>query len=221
QTLFDCARPLLRWIRRLLRPLLKLFFNPNPLIAALHIQSKLNTMSGEREARREAARHGIDHLHYELLHNLVVETTRMGIELRNLQMRVESLAGRLEFNERRARALESAVVYRPAAETAEPDLPRNSSPAADVVMTGTTPSPNRPPEPPGRLQEGPGQRSRRRRRRRGRRGGPSAAAGMGGPAAPGEAGSPAPQASDQGSAPASTTAPADGPPQPLPPSQQA
>ena len=42
----------------------------------------------------------------------------MGIEVKNLKMRVESLASRLEFNERRARALESAVVYKPAVEQA-------------------------------------------------------------------------------------------------------
>ena len=47
------------------------------------------------------------------MHNLVMETTRLGIEVKNLKMRVESLASRLEFNERRARALESVVVYGP------------------------------------------------------------------------------------------------------------
>jgi hypothetical protein len=215
QTLFDSTRAPLRWIRQLLRPLLKLFFNPNPLIAALHIQSKLNTMSGEREARREASRHGIDQLHYELLHNLVVETTRMGIDLRNLQMRVESLGGRLEFNERRARALESVVVYQPAPDMADSEVQRNSSPTPDL-MTGATPRP----EPPGRPQEGPGQRSRRRRRRRGRRGGPSAAGIMGGSVAQGEAVSTAPPTPDQGSAPEGSTAPADAPPQPPPTSEQ-
>src|SRR6185503_3720664 len=39
ETIFDTHRAPLRWIRRLLRPLLKLFFNPNPLIQALHIQA--------------------------------------------------------------------------------------------------------------------------------------------------------------------------------------
>jgi hypothetical protein len=119
QTLYDSTRPPLRWIRRLLQPLLKLLFNPNPLIRALHIQSQLNTMYGEREARREATRRAFDHLQYELMHNLVIETTRMSIEVKNLKMRVESLASRLEFNERRARALESVVAYRPAEEQLE------------------------------------------------------------------------------------------------------
>src|SRR5882757_6676976 len=113
QTLFESHRAPIQWIRKLLMPLLKLLFNPNPLIQALHIQSRLNTMNAEREARRESERRGKDQLYYELIHNLVLETTRMGIEVKNLKMRLESVSSRLEFNERRARALESAVVYRP------------------------------------------------------------------------------------------------------------
>jgi hypothetical protein len=119
QTLYESTRPPLRWIRKLLNPILKLFFNPNPLIQALNIQSRLNTMYGEREARREATRRAFDQLQYELMHNMVIETTRMSIEVKNLKMRVESLASRLEFNERRARALESVVVYKPSSD--EPD----------------------------------------------------------------------------------------------------
>ena len=93
ETLFDSHRGLLRTIRRWLRPILKLFFNPNPLIQALHIQAHLNTVYAEREARREAGRHGMDQLYYEVMHNLVLETTRMAIEVKNLKMRVESLTG--------------------------------------------------------------------------------------------------------------------------------
>src|SRR5215471_17119505 len=111
-TLYETHRGLLRFIRKLLNPLLKLFFNPNKLVQALHIQARLNTMYAEREARREAARRATDQLTYELIHNLVVETTRLGIEVKNLKMRVESVGSRLEFNERRARALESVVVYK-------------------------------------------------------------------------------------------------------------
>src|SRR5262249_36218908 len=127
-TLFESHRAPIRWIRKLLMPLLKLFFNPNPLIQALHIQSRLNTMNAEREARRESARRAMDQLYYELVHNLVVETTRTGIEVKNLKMRIESIASRLEFNERRARALENAVVYK----TDSDDAPaqRQASPAS-------------------------------------------------------------------------------------------
>ena len=112
-TLFETHRAPIRWLRKLLLPILKLFFNPNPLIHALNIQSRLNTMNAEREARREAARRQLDQLYYELIHNLVLETTRLGIDVKNLKMRLESVSSRLEFNERRARALESVVVYKP------------------------------------------------------------------------------------------------------------
>jgi hypothetical protein len=106
-TLFESHRGLLRWIRKLLNPVLKLLFNPNPLIQALHIQSELNTRNAQREE--------LDTLHYELIHNLVVELTRLGIEVKNLKMRLESMASRLDFDERRARALEGVVQYRPGA----------------------------------------------------------------------------------------------------------
>src|SRR5262249_52971086 len=82
-TLFESHRAPIRWFRKLLAPVLKLFFNPNPLIQALNIQSRLNTMYGEREAAREAGRRAMDQLYYELIHNLVVETTRLGIEVKN------------------------------------------------------------------------------------------------------------------------------------------
>src|SRR5437773_12351216 len=46
-TLFESHRGIIRFLRRLLLPLLKLFWNPNPLIQALHIQAKLNTIHAE------------------------------------------------------------------------------------------------------------------------------------------------------------------------------
>jgi len=181
ETLFDSHRGALRFIRRLLRPVLKLFFNPGPLIQALNIQSRLNAMSAEREARRETARHAMDQLSYEVMHNLVVELTRTSIEVKNLKMRVESLTSRLEFTERRARALESVVVYTP--QTPESDLDRPATPPS-AASAGSGPSSTAsaarpaPAGAPGATAEGPGQRSRRRRRRRGRRGGGSAVTAM-------------------------------------------
>src|SRR4051794_41147353 len=112
----------MRWMRRRVLPILKLFFNPNPLIQALHIQGRLNTINAERESARRA----LDQLYYELIHNLVIETTRTGIEVKNLKMRLESVSSRLEFNERRARALESAVVYKPSA--SEEPAPQRAAP---------------------------------------------------------------------------------------------
>jgi len=217
-TLFHSTRaPFLMWIRRLLQPLLKLFFNPNPLIHVLHMQSQINA--------RNASRHL---LYYELIHNLVVETTRLGIEVKNLRMRVESLDARVDFSERRARALEGAVIYQPQTEP-EREAPRpapivppersparapySPPPAAQVSSSGSPaaggPGPGSGPAPaPG--AESSGQRSKRRRRRRGRRGGAPAASVMGSPAgspqgsappAPGGSGAPEndSRASDSGS----------------------
>jgi hypothetical protein len=183
QTMFESHRVLLRLLRKLLHPLLKLFLNPGPLIQALNIQSRLNTLSAEREAHREASRHAMDQLYYEVMHNLVVEMTRTAIEVKNLKMKIESLTGRLEFNERRARALESVVVYKPL-ET-EPVYEGPATPPATTERAGPAvpeASASQPPAPatPVPAAEGPGQRSRRRRRRRGRRGGGSASAVMGG-----------------------------------------
>src|SRR4051812_20967446 len=111
ETLYETHRGPIRWLRSLFRPFLKLLFNPNPLIQALHIQSELNQKSAQRNARREQ----LDALHYEVIHNLVVELTRTGVEVKSLKMRLESMASRLDFDERRAKALEGVVQYRPGA----------------------------------------------------------------------------------------------------------
>src|SRR5436190_2095631 len=202
-TLFESHRGIIRFFRKLFHPLLKLFlFNPNPLIRALNIQAQLNTMYAEREAQRESSRRAMDQLYYELIHNLVLELTRTGIEVKSLKMRVESLASRLEFNERRARALESAVVYKPAIEPGADRSSRASGgPGVDSGRSDRGDFRRSDPQPRAELRprpepmpesgapvttgtppvsggpastgpEGPGQRSRRRRRRRGRRSGP-------------------------------------------------
>jgi hypothetical protein len=148
-TLFETHRGFLAFMRRLLRPILKLFFNPNPLIEALHIQSKLNAQQAALEP-----------LYYEVIHNLVLETTRLGIDVKNLKMRVESMSSRLDFDERRARALEGVVQYRPGA---VPPLQPPSS-------RGNDPRGTEPREPRGTEAEQAERRNRRRRRRgRGRR----------------------------------------------------
>lgn len=190
-TIYETHRGPLRWLRNLLNPILKLLFNPQPIIHALHAQVEINTLNLEREAAQEKRRMEMETLYYEIIHNLVFELTRTGIEVKNLKMRVESLAGRLEFNERRARALESVVAYRPATDepggSATPPAesrPRSGAPAsypqpavADAGATGAIPPV---PDTAGQT-EGPGQRSRRRRRRRGRRSGAVASAVMDSP----------------------------------------
>ncbi|MGE3517919.1 MAG: hypothetical protein AB7J63_03115, partial [Vicinamibacterales bacterium] len=182
---------------KLLLPILKLFFNPNPLIQALHIQSQLNTGTAEREARRDAARYAFDQLHYEAMHNIVVEMTRLGVEMKHLRMQVESLNGRLEFAERRGRATESAIAQvLPSSERAataeyrpEPTRQtRQTRPAPDREAVRRTDDRDRtesrstevaeaaePAAPPTDAQTST--RSRRRRRRRGRRGGAGTPAG--------------------------------------------
>ena len=107
-TIYETHRGPLQWIRKMLQPLLKLLFNPNPIIHALHAQAEINALNLEREEAQVKRRMEMESLYYEIIHNLVFELTRSGIEVKNLKMRVESLASRLEFNERRARALESA-----------------------------------------------------------------------------------------------------------------
>ena len=55
-TIYDSHRGVLRLVRRLLNPLLKLFFNPNPLIRALHLQARLNVEAAELDAERDRNR---------------------------------------------------------------------------------------------------------------------------------------------------------------------
>ena len=140
-------------VRKLLNPVLKLFINPNPIIHVLHRQSAINAHFDQVSA-----------LNYEVMHNLVVELTRLGIEVKNLKMRVESVSGRLDFSDRRARALESVVQYRPgtgpAAELAETPAPAGGqAPRRDADQASA-----------GAPVKGEAQRARRRRRRRGRGG---------------------------------------------------
>ena len=115
QTLFTSHRAPLRMMRRLLMPILKLFFNPNVLNQILHTQAQFNVDLLKRESRRkiefDRSRAEWNSLYYEVLHNLVLETTRMGIEVQNLRMKLDSLSSRLDFSERRVRALEGVVQY--------------------------------------------------------------------------------------------------------------
>jgi hypothetical protein len=161
---------LISGIRKLLNPLLKLFINPNPIIYVLHRQSLINTHNEEQFVRVER----VAALNYEVLHNLVVELTRLSIEVKNLKMRVESVSGRLDFSDRRARALESVVQYKPgagpAAEPAEPAPPAQGGGQAARREGGHAAG--------GGPIKGEAQRARRRRRRRGR-------GVLGGPQAPG------------------------------------
>jgi hypothetical protein len=161
-TLFESYKPLVRSIRKQLQPILKLFFNYNVLRRVLHLQAGLNRYVFEREP-----------LYYELLHNLVLELTRAGVELKNMKMRVEALQSRLEFTERRARALEGVVQYKPEALRG---VQRSDAPQGGRMDDATEQQGGVDP-----ITGGESARTRRRRRRRGRRG-------QGGPGGPEHAG---------------------------------
>lgn len=143
-TIYDTHRGLVRRIRALLNPILKLFFNPGPIVDALHIQAKLN--------QRQQA---LDALRFEIMHNLVLELTRTTLEVRNLRMRLDAMAGRLDFDERRQRAFEGVVEYRKPEPRAPQGQARQPSPAADGTPAGA-----------GAEGDEGGQRTKRRRRRR-------------------------------------------------------
>ncbi|MFO7692516.1 MAG: hypothetical protein R6V57_05480 [Vicinamibacterales bacterium] len=181
-------------VRKLLNPVLKLFFNPNPIIQVLNRQSAINAYYRE-EFDRTAA------LNYELIHNLVLEVTRLGIEVKNLKMRMESLSGRLDFSDRRARSLESVVQYRPGSGPASELAEAEAAPVAAVGRTarrdgdtarreGDTARREGEAAAPGGPIKGEAQRARRRRRRRGRSG---AAAGQPDPASGADGGEPGSQ----------------------------
>jgi hypothetical protein len=163
-TLFDSSRAPVRLIRRLLKPILKLFFNPTTLTDVLHRQAKINQIYLQRTDNRDE----LDALYYEVIHNLVLETTRLGIEVKNLKMRVESLSSRLDFDERRARALEGVVQYRPGAATPRERVRAQSN--LQVASAGPQPVAGQAPAPSGDADQPETAPRRRRRRRRGRRG---------------------------------------------------
>lgn len=174
-TVYDSHRAILRGIRKLLNPLLKLFLNPNPLIRALHQQAKLNVEAAERDAARDRQQAEWNALHYRIVQRLVAEVSRLSLEAQALATRVESLGGRVDFNDRRVRAMEGTVhQLRPAGRP--PDAPPAGRPP-DAPLAGRPPDapPVRPPEVPqaadGAPEAAPAEGGRRRRRRRrGRRG---------------------------------------------------
>jgi len=98
QTIYRSSRGVvggvLAFSRRLLRPVQKLFWNPTPMISALSRQSDLNRFTAH------------------LLHNLVLELTRLNLEVQELRNRNLQLSGRLELLARREKTLEDMVSER-------------------------------------------------------------------------------------------------------------
>jgi len=162
---------LIRLIRKILNPILMLFFNPDRMVSALMRQAEINAANlqilqrqtdlvkqintqFERAGRKFAAREELDALNYEVLNNLVVEMTRLAVDMKNHRVLVESVAGRLDFGERRTRALESVLQSRsPAsvegdAAAASPARPKRRRrrprrrPEAAIRGTGVDPVPS-------------------------------------------------------------------------------
>ena len=157
--------PLVRFFRRLFNPLLKLLFNPAPVVSALQAQGRRNQAVATRTAELERRQTEWNALHYQILQRLVTEVSRASIEMQALSQRVEALAARVDFNDRRVRTLETAP---PPARSPRPQetAPAATSPAA------TSPAPA-PPETATTTNSSPPAADaprRRRRRRRGRRG---------------------------------------------------
>lgn len=178
-TLFETHRGVLRMLRGLFRPLLKLFFNPDRLTTALNLQSQINTQAEQRLRSIENR----EMLSYELLHNMTLEITRLSIEAHNLKMRVESLSSRVDFDERRSKALEGVVQYRtppparpapvPAPAGGEAPASAGAGPGNGAGTAGATP------ESAASGDAAAGGERRRRRRRRRRRPGSTMAEGQG------------------------------------------
>jgi hypothetical protein len=101
---------LIRAVRRFLNPLLKLFFNPNPVISALSRQADLNRY------------------YVMLLHNMAQELTRTNLELTNLKARLRTLGIRVDFQAKREKTMEQVVLERESREAREPRLPSQPEP---------------------------------------------------------------------------------------------
>lgn len=160
-TIYDSPRGSLRFFRRLLNPLLKLFFNPNPLISALSTQARLNQATAQREAERERRQAEWNALHYEILQRLVLEVSRTSLEAQQLTLRIEALSAKVDFAERRARSIEGTL------HQARPS-PRHEStpPPAQVAQAPREPGAPDVAAAPVVQEGGPGEGGRRRRRRR-------------------------------------------------------
>ena len=162
-TLYDSPNGLLRFLRKLFRPLLRMMINPTPVAHALAQQSRLNSDLLAREAERDRRQAEWNALHYEILQRLAVEVSRASIDGQSLLLRVDSLAAKVDFNERRVRTMEGTQVQvRP---PRPQETPQPAAVATAAPSTEGTP-PQMPPEG-GQPSDAP---RRRRRRRRGRRG---------------------------------------------------
>ena len=168
-TLYESHNGFLRFIRRLLNPVLKLFFNPNPLIQALNAQARLNADLAKREEERDRRQAEWNALHYTLLQRVVLEISRTSIDAQHLAARVEALGTRVDFADRRVRVLEGAPAPVVTPRLSDP-LPHASSHSA--AAPSSSPVNRAAVGADGASTDGSADGTRRRRRRRrGRRSG--------------------------------------------------
>ena len=164
--LYASHRGFVQSLRRLLNPILKLFINPAPIVLALNAQAAHSSAAAARESELYTQQAEWNALHYEIVQRLVTELARTTLEAQSLTLRMEALDAKLDFNERRVRAMELAAhhtkpVQRP------PEAP--SADATPAVQNANGPA---------AAEAGSDGARRRRRRRRGRRSGPGGQEGM-------------------------------------------
>jgi hypothetical protein len=160
-SLYESHRGFVRALRKLLNPILKLFFNPAPIAQALTAQTLRNNAAAQRESELYSRQAEWNALHFEIVQRLVTEIARTTLEMQSLVLRVEALDARHDFNERRIRAMDAAP------QPSRPPVRQNDAPspdAAPVSSAGASP-------PPTAGENGGDGARRRRRRRRGRRSG--------------------------------------------------
>jgi hypothetical protein len=155
-SLYASRGGVMRFVRRLLNPVLRLFLNPDPLIHALRLQAQLNAESARRDAERSQRQMEWNALHYEIVRRLMAEVSKVSLEAQSLGLRIESLSAKVDFNDRRVRGIEGAV--HESALKAVPAGPAAPRAQDDTLSTNAVDTPT--------VAEGP---RRRRRRRRGRR----------------------------------------------------
>jgi hypothetical protein len=177
-SLYDSPNGFIRFMRRLLRPLLALFVNHTPLAEALAAQAAINKETAERESSLERRQAEWNALQFELLQKMVTETARVSIEMQSLALRVESLAAKVDFNDRRVRAIEAtAHQSRPSGRSSYEVMAQAPAPRGPAPVEATVSSATGSPDAPAAATAGSagdlaadGLR-KRRRRRRGRRSG--------------------------------------------------
>ena len=163
-TLYESGNGLVRALRRVLAPILRLFINPSAIAEEFNAQGRRARESAAREAEHRRRQTEWNALHFEILRRLVTDVARVEIDNQHLVHRVESLTARVDFNERRVRGLEHVQHQsRPASRASDaPAAPSvAAAPREELTSTAEHVSPD------GSLE---GTR-RRRRRRRGRRSG--------------------------------------------------